>query len=293
MQRVLAVPGRRIAVDALDTLLEDAHPLERVHVVEDDTFLTADDDDLADLVRIRPADVNVPDDAARISECDEPDVFETAPNRVCANGADPGRRQVEQVVEDRNIVWRKVPDGVHVGPDRAEARPLRVEVIDLAHFAGVQILLDRLDARVVEERVTHHEGPSASCGEIDQLACIFARRREGLLDKHMLARLERHSRQVPMGGSVGHDRHGVGIGRGGRLRSIVRDSDGKTAANSIESIRSAVADGDDAGIAELAEYADVVLPQLPSPNDGDSCGFRLDFDQPDPLAAYLDSYLDS
>ena len=173
---------------------------------------------------------------------------------------------------------REIPDCVHVGPDRPETRALRVEVVNLAHFAGGQVLLDRSDARVVEERVTHHEGPSVSLGEVDQLACVLARRCEGFLDKHVLARLERHSRQTPMGGSVGHDRHRVGLGPGHRLRGIVCDANRKSSTDLIKTIHLAVADDNDAGIAELAEDANVVCSPVPSSNDGDSRRSRADVD---------------
>src|SRR5262249_29787251 len=53
--------GNRVA--HRDAALEDAHALHVVQIVEYHAPPAADDDDLADLVRIRPADVNVADDA--------------------------------------------------------------------------------------------------------------------------------------------------------------------------------------------------------------------------------------
>ena len=84
-------------------------------------------------------------------------------------------------------------------------------------------------------------------------------------------------------GNTGPEVSAIGLGQGGRLRSIVCDSDGKTTTDRIKAIRSAVADGDDAGIAELAEDANVVRSPVPSSNDGDSRGLRLDVDHRIPL----------
>ena len=275
MESVLAMPRRLRVIHTFDTLLEETPDLSSGSMsLKMPRSSTADDDDLVDLVRIRPADVN----GARqchsdIRSASHPMASVTVPNRACANGTDPGRRHTEQVVEDRNVVWRQVPYCVHVRPDRAEARPLRVEVVDVAHVAVGQVLFDLLEACVVEERVTHHEDPSDSLGEIDRLGCILARRRKGFLDKHVFARLERSSGQVLFtSGSVGHCRDRVGVGPGDRLRRIICDSDGTTATDGIKAIRSAVADDGDAGIAELAEDAKVIRSPVTGSNDGDACG---------------------
>src|SRR5439155_18590461 len=69
-------------------LLEDPDLLEVVHVVEHDALPAAHDDDLADLVGIDPADLNVADDAVRIRERDERDVFFLGMEKPAADGAD-------------------------------------------------------------------------------------------------------------------------------------------------------------------------------------------------------------
>jgi hypothetical protein len=116
-----------------DPLVEHPHGLLRVHVVQDDAPAAAHDHELADLVRVGPADVDVADDATGVAEGDEADVLAGVAEEAGADGARPLGRAAEEVGEDRHVVARQVPDRVDVVADRAEVRPPGVEVVDLAH----------------------------------------------------------------------------------------------------------------------------------------------------------------
>ena len=58
--------------------------------------------------------------------------------------AETATGRAEQVVHDREVVDREVPDHVHVALEQAEIHPGRVVVVDVAELAGVDQLADRL-----------------------------------------------------------------------------------------------------------------------------------------------------
>ena len=101
------------------------------------------------------------------------------------------RLLVEQVEDHRQVVDAERPHGVLERPDHAEVHALAVEVEHVAERAGVDELLQRLHARVVEEQMAGHEHEVARFGERDELVHLGAAHRRWLLDEHVLARLER------------------------------------------------------------------------------------------------------
>ena len=86
---------------------------------------------------------------------------------------------------------------------------LTVEVEHVAERAGVDELLQRLHARVVEEQVARHEHEVALLGERDELVHLGAAHRRWLLDEHVLARLERALGEGVVLRHVGRDRDRV------------------------------------------------------------------------------------
>src|SRR5215468_6381766 len=97
--------------------LEDAHALHVVQVVEDDAAAAADDDDLAHLVRVGPADVDVADHAVAVAERGERDVVAVGAQHARADGRGPLRLRLQQIVEDRDVVGGQIPHRVHVVTD--------------------------------------------------------------------------------------------------------------------------------------------------------------------------------
>src|SRR5215831_9105409 len=116
-----------------------------MRVVEDQTLITADDDDFPDLIRVGPAYVNVPYDFVLIAEGDESDVFSAVPQHFGAHGADPVGGRVQQVVEDGDVMRREVPQRIDVVANGAHIRPAGVEIVQLAYFVPLDIFLDFRD----------------------------------------------------------------------------------------------------------------------------------------------------
>src|SRR6266511_3411093 len=64
-----------VAVGRRHAFFEHPHTLDGVEVVEDDPPVAPDDDDLPDLVRVCPADVQMAKGPVRIAQADEADIF--------------------------------------------------------------------------------------------------------------------------------------------------------------------------------------------------------------------------
>src|SRR5438552_4160076 len=71
-------------------------------------------DDLAHLVRVCPAHVNVADHVVVVAERRERDVVALGAQHARADGRRPSRLLAEQVVEDGDVVRREIPDRVDV-----------------------------------------------------------------------------------------------------------------------------------------------------------------------------------
>ena len=105
---------------------------------------------------------------------------------------DTGRTSGGQdVVDDRQVVRGEVPQHVDVGLDEAEVDAHGVEVLDVADVAAVDELADVLHGRRVAVRVVAHQHEAGIVGGLDELAPLGDRRRERLLDEHVLAGGER------------------------------------------------------------------------------------------------------
>ena len=75
----------------------------------------------------------------------------------------------------------------------------------------VDQLLDGVDGRAVEERVTRHEHEPALRGEPHELLRLLERRGERLLDEHVLPRLERGVRERVVRADRRRDHDGVDV----------------------------------------------------------------------------------
>ena len=114
--------------------LVDAHAFGIVEIVEHDAAVAAHGHDFADLVRVRPADVNVADHLVGVTERRKADVLAARPEHGRRDGRCPQRLFVQQVVENRHVVRRQVPERVHVLADRAQVGSRGVQVVRLAEL---------------------------------------------------------------------------------------------------------------------------------------------------------------
>ena len=95
-------------------LVVDANLLARVHVVVDQHLLLAADEHLPDFYRRQPVDVEVAQQAVVEVHGDVGDVLVLKVGDASAVGRHRDRALVDQVVHDRQVVRRQVPDDVGV-----------------------------------------------------------------------------------------------------------------------------------------------------------------------------------
>ena len=96
--------------------------------------------------------------------------------------------------------------------DAAEILSVSIDAEDVAEFAGVDQLLELLDAGVVEQQVAGHEDEVTFLREPDELVDLGARHRRRLLDEDVFTGLERELCKLVVRGHGGGDHHRVECG---------------------------------------------------------------------------------
>lgn len=103
---------------------------------------------------------------------------------------DRGRFLGQEIIHDRKVVDRQVPDHVDVVLEQAEVDPDAVEVKDVADLAGADDVLDLVHRAVIDEDVVDHELEFQFLRDIDQLLGVLGIGRDRLLDENVLAVLQ-------------------------------------------------------------------------------------------------------
>ena len=118
---------------------------------------------------------------------------------------------VEQVVKDRQIVRREVPEHVDVGLEEAQVDAHRVVVAELAKFAGSQGLADTLNRAGEEIGMIDHQDHALAFGQVHQFFRFRDRRAHRLLDQDVLAGEDRLAGKIEMCGDRRGDEHSLDL----------------------------------------------------------------------------------
>ncbi len=82
---------------------------------------------------------------------------------------------MDDVIHDRQIVRRQIPQDVDVVLEQAEVHARRVEVVQIAERAAVDELPDLHDRTAEEKRVVDHDLEPLALGELDELLGLRGR----------------------------------------------------------------------------------------------------------------------
>ena len=250
-------------------LVEEPDLLRGVHVVENQHLLRPDDHHLALLVRIQPGNVDLGDPAVGKVEVRENDVLDSLLQKARAAGRDTIRLFTKKVQDDRDIVSRQGPEGVLVLADDSQVQTRAVRVVDLAQLAAHHLVFHHGYRRMVFKQVPDHQLTPLPVSYFHQLFSVFHGQCDRLFHKHMLVCQQGQLGQFVVAGRRGRQRHGVDariiedhliVGRGRSLR-VER-------AESLQEMRSAVADVGEVGVRSARETTDHVLAPLAQADDG-------------------------
>ena len=189
----------------------DAHLLARVHVVVDQHALLAADEHLPDLDRRQPVDVEVTQEAVVEMHGDVRDVLVLKVGDAGAVGRYGNRALVDEVVHDRQVVRRKVPDDVRILLEETEVHAHRIQIQQLADVAPRDHRSHGAHRAGVDERVIHHQPHVMPVGERAQLGGLGPRRGQRLFDEHVLVPFDRRLRQRVVGLERRRDDDGVDV----------------------------------------------------------------------------------
>ena len=124
--------------------------------------------------------------------------------------------------DHRQIVRRQIPERVVFGMEFSEAEPMRMDVLDLAQFAGVDQFLQLLEGRMEAQHMADHEDAlDASRRRRNRPFGIGDRQRDRLFDQHVLAVLDRPDGEL--GVELRRQRHDDGVDVVAREQLVGRD----------------------------------------------------------------------
>ena len=176
-------------------------------------------------------------------------------------------KSADEIVEDRQIVRRQVPDDVHVVLKHAEVDAHAVDEVEVADLAGLDDLFDLLDGAAVDVGVVDHQDAAGFAGGGDQLLGFVDRCGQRLFDEHVFAGAERANAHRGVRVDRRGDGDGVDVGSGEELVEIM---DGVNGRKSAQNLGQDVADLDRkrrlARVAGQAAKLRIKLgPQYPAP----------------------------
>src|SRR5512139_3391096 len=99
------------------------------------------------------------------------------------------------MMNNRDVVHRKVPDHIYVPLKQAEARAGAVIVVELSELLPLQQLVDLSDRRREQECVIDHQRQISPIGLVDQTARQLRTLRKRFLDQDVFSRLQRGESQ--------------------------------------------------------------------------------------------------
>ena len=93
---------------------------------------------------------------------------------------------------------RQIPQRVVLGVELSEAEPVRVDVLDLAEFAGVDQLLQLFEGRMEAQHMADHEDARIFLRSRHRPLAVVDGQRDRLFDQHVLAGLDSPYGEVGM-----------------------------------------------------------------------------------------------
>src|SRR5205085_10436908 len=124
----------------------------------DDHATAAGDERAADFDGREPVEVEVGDERVVEAELDVGDVLQARLDVATARSHQARGPPPDDVVHDREVVRREVPDDVEVVLEEAEVDAHGVEVEQVADLPGRDDLLDAAHRARVDEGVVNHQG---------------------------------------------------------------------------------------------------------------------------------------
>jgi hypothetical protein len=192
-----------------------------------------------------------------------------------AGGDDAARLAPDQMIDDRQVVRRQVPNDIHVVLEDAEVDAHRVDEQDVADFAFVDEVGHFPYRRAVDEHVIDEQQTADLCGHCDQLFGLGDRGRQRFLDEHMLAAVEGGFRQGEMSPDRGGDDDGVDLVVGEDILDVRGGGcGGILVADCSEAIRPGITKPGQMRVRARVQVADQVWSPISQPDysNGNHCG---------------------
>ena len=178
------------------------------------------------LYRGEPVDVDMRDDLLREVQRHKGHIF-VAVQMSLAGCDDRFGTCLDEVIHDREIVRRKIPKNVDVVLEKAKIDASGIVVIELSQGSFFKQLPDLLHCAGEQEGMVHHDLEILFLRQVDQFLPLRGIARERLLDKYVLAILQRSFCQLIVRPDRSDDGDGVDRSRRDHLRGVSSNVDSR------------------------------------------------------------------
>src|SRR5207248_884762 len=140
-----------------------------VQVVVDQALLAATYDQVADLDRAEPVDVERRQETIAEVQVEVGHVLQLAPGVAGTERRQAQGQAPQQVVHNGQVVDGQVPEDIDVVLEQPEVDAHAVDIVEVAQLSGVNQRLDLADGGAVDEGVVDHQGQVLAVGQVDQV----------------------------------------------------------------------------------------------------------------------------
>ena len=179
--------------------IKDKFLFVRSDVVENGHLLVPDNNKALFFERMEPTDEDMRSPLIGKTECGNGDIGKVGCKIGPTTSRHPHGKVAEETQNNGDVMRRKAPESVFLGPHLAEIESVGVNVIDLAQFTRSYHFTKLHDARVIFQKVPDHQDSSTFLGNSLHTLSFGGGESHGFFDEDILARLQTKFDQFPMG----------------------------------------------------------------------------------------------
>ena len=173
---------------------------------------------------------------------------------------DSSRFAVYEIVHDRNVVRRQIPDDIDIVLKQAKVDAHGIEIVQFSKIAVVDEPFYGLDRTGVDESMVHHDLQPLLFGQVDEALGLFHGGRERFLHEQVLAVGQHlHAKRIMSRNRCGDD-NGIDVGRLQDVVGIIgQPTYGRELpTDEIQTLRSRIADSRHLHIVKGVEVPDQI-----------------------------------
>src|SRR4029450_892829 len=167
MIRVLKFSERVVMRRTFYPCIVDADLFACPPIVIDNHASRTDDRHFANLPRLEPAALDGREALTRERERYVSHVLYSGRNVSVPLTVNRGRKFIQNMENDRDVVWRQIPRDINVLLEQAQIETPAIDITELAQISGLSDLGNLLHGRRVEKGVIEHQNQTVAVCDFD------------------------------------------------------------------------------------------------------------------------------